>query len=116
MISVEETLYETDVKFLSCKRLRNDLEAYSYELRGKLEEEGSFVPYCEPEIRTKFLIDITETIEWLYEAGESAPLTEYEERLGRFREVGEAIRRRCRFYETLPEQKAELERVEEDPD
>jgi len=41
-ISVENALYASDLQFLACKRARNDLEAYAYELRANLEPEGKF--------------------------------------------------------------------------
>ena len=33
------------------KKMRNDLEAYCYEMRGQLDEYGSFVPFCDPAVR-----------------------------------------------------------------
>lgn len=80
-------------------------------MRGQLDEYGSFVPYCEPAVRTQFLADITETVDWLYAAGETAPLADYETRLAKFREIGEAVRRRHRFYEALPETEAEYNKM-----
>lgn len=80
-------------------------------MRNNLEEYGNFVNFCDPAVRTQFLADITETVDWLYAAGESAPLVDYETRIAKFREIGEAIRTRYRFYEALPDTSAEYEKV-----
>lgn len=82
--------------------MRNDLEAYSYEMRNNLEDYGNFVNYIDPAVRTPFLAEISEVIEWLYADGENAPLNDYEVRLEKFRKIGEAVRTRYRFYEAWP--------------
>jgi len=102
---IEKNLYKDDLRFLSWKKCRNDLEAYSYEMRNNLEDYGSYVKFCEPTIRTQFLAEIGTTIEWLYDAGENAPLCDYETKMAKFREIGEAIIKRYRFYEALPDTK-----------
>jgi len=61
-------------------------------MRNNLEESGSLVNFCEPTIRTQMLSNITETVEWLYAAGETAPLVDYEVRLAMFKEIGEAAK------------------------
>lgn len=66
------------MKFFRWKQLRNDLEAYSYEMRGALEEGGNFYAFCEPGIRDQFQENITKKIDWLYGDGENAPLNDYE--------------------------------------
>jgi hypothetical protein len=76
-------------------------------MRGQLDNEGSFVPYCDPAVLPTFLADINETVAWLYEAaGEQASLDEYEQRMYRFKDVGEKIRTKVRFHEALPQTKA----------
>lgn len=75
-----------------------------------MDEYGSFVPYCDPAIRGQFQADINECVTWLYEAGENAPLCDYESRVAKFREIGEAIRRRYRYYEALPDTKLAYEK------
>jgi len=91
--------------------MRNDLEAYSYEMRNNLDDYGSFVNYCDPAIRTTFLGEISETIEWLYADGENAPLNDYEVRIDKFRKIGEAIRNRYRFHEAFPSTVQEYDKL-----
>lgn len=108
MRTIEESLYKEDQRFFKWKKYRNDLEAYAYDMRNNLEDYGSFVNYCEPAARTKFLADITAVVEWIYGEGENASFQEYETRLKNFREQGEAIRKRCRFHQAYPDTTAAL--------
>jgi len=52
LYEIEQKLYLEDNRFLSWKKCRNDLEAYSYDMRNQLDEYGSFVKYCEPSVKT----------------------------------------------------------------
>ena len=105
MRAFEETLYAEDRRFLDWKKYRNDLEAYSYEMRDNLGEYGSFEKYVDPSTKAMFLEEINTTVEWLYGEGEKASLKEYQERLMRFKRTGEPIKSRAKFYSTLPELK-----------
>jgi hypothetical protein len=73
-------------------------------MRGQLDtESGNFVPYCDPAVLPTFLAEINETVAWLYDgAGEQASLEEYEQKMYKLKDVGEKIKARCRFHETLP--------------
>jgi hypothetical protein len=71
---VEESLYMEDRKFLDWKQYRNELEAYSYEMRGNMEPNGSYEKYVDPGTKATFMAEIAETVEWLYAAGEQASL------------------------------------------
>jgi len=111
LADIEKNLYTEDMRFLKWKKCRNDLEAYSYEMRNNLEDYGNFVKFCDPAIRPTFLADITATVEWLYDAGENAPLVDYETRLAKFHGIGEAIRRRYRFHEALLDTKSAYDKM-----
>ena len=54
--------------------MRNDLEAYSYEMRNNLDSYGSFEKYLEAEAKAKFIADINVVVDWIYGDGENAPL------------------------------------------
>lgn len=88
---LEVKLYSEDTRFLSWKRCRNDLEAYAYEMRQNLDDYGTYVNFCDPAERPQILADITETVDWLYAAGENAPLVDYETRIAKFKGIGEPI-------------------------
>jgi len=42
-----------------------------------LEDGGPWVEYCEGSIRSSLLQDVSKTVDWLYDDGEDAPLSEY---------------------------------------
>ena len=44
---------------------------------------------------------IAEVIDWIYAAGETAKIDEYEKRIKDFRDVGEPIRKRYIFFSTV---------------
>lgn len=54
-------------------------------------------------MRVSFLAQINETVDWMYGAGENAPLEEIQRRLKTFRALGEPIKKRYIFYSTVGE-------------
>lgn len=71
------TFYASDRKFLDWKRVRNELESYAYEMKAKLDEYGNLKPFMEPTKRDEILKKIAGDVEWIYDAGEVAPIEEY---------------------------------------
>ena len=67
------------------------------------------MPYCDPAVLPQFLAEINETVAWVYGAGEQASLAEYEQRMNKFKDIGEKIRKRYRFHEALPHTRATYE-------
>ena len=59
------------------KKLRNSLEAYSYEMRNNLESYGSWEKYLDEDTRKKFIEEINKVVEWIYGEGETAPKEEF---------------------------------------
>lgn len=92
-----------DRQFLDIKEARNDLEAYSYEFRNNLSEGANFEKHCAKEVRDPFLAQLNETVDWLYGAGENAPLEELQKRLSAFRAIGDPIKRRYVFHSMIEE-------------
>lgn len=90
-----------DFAILDLKQARNDLEAYSYEMRNNLDSYGSFEKYLDEETRKTFLAEISVVIEWLYGEGENANLEEYSTRYNKFREIGEPVKKRHAYYSDL---------------
>lgn len=58
----------------------------------------------EPAKRDELLAKIAICVEWIYDAGETAPYAEYENQLRDYQTVGQPCLWRFRFYETLPDQ------------
>ena len=52
--------------------MKNDLEAYSYDMKNKVQAYGELEKYIDHGIRDKFVAEIEEVVEWLYGDGESA--------------------------------------------
>jgi len=103
MKDLEVSLYAEDRKFLDWNLAKNKLEAYSYDLRGNLEQYGSWEHYLEAGPKADIMAKITEYVDWLYGAGENAPLEDFQTRIATLEEVGEKIKERYLFYQTLPE-------------
>jgi len=59
------------------KALRNDLEAYSYEMRNNLDSYGTLEKYLDDETRGTFIAEINQVVDWIYGDGETAPKEEY---------------------------------------
>jgi hypothetical protein len=98
---LEDQLFIEDRKFLDLKEIRNTLEAYAYEFKNNLQEYGNFVKHADENTRTSFLQMIGELVDWIYAAGETAKLEEFEKRLKECRAIGEPIKKRYIFYSTV---------------
>ena len=81
--------------------MRNDLEAYSYEMRNNLDSYGSFEKYLEAEAKAKFIADINVVVDWIYGDGETAPKNEYKDKLAAFKKIGEPVKARHFYYGEL---------------
>merc|ERR1712166_1243372 len=77
----ELAFYKKDCEFLDWKRIRNELEGYAYEMKAKLDEYGNLRAYMDPVKRDELLAKIAVCVEWIYDAGETAPYAEYETQL-----------------------------------
>ena len=53
-------------------------------------------------MKEKFVGEINQVVEWLYDAGESATVEEYRTKLAVFKEVGEPLKARAFYYGELP--------------
>lgn len=69
----EQKLVDGDDDILTMKALRNDLEAYSYEMRSNLESYGTLEKYLDDATKKTFIAEINEVVEWIYGDGEVAP-------------------------------------------
>lgn len=55
---IEDKLRDDDCAILEKKALKNDLEAYSYDMRNNLDSYGTLEKYLEDAKRTEFLSEI----------------------------------------------------------
>lgn len=98
---LETQLNYDDNVILDIKQAKNNLEAYSYEMRNNLDSYGSFEKYLEASIRSQFLADISVVVDWIYGEGENSTREEYQKRLDKFKEIGEPVKRRHFYYTEL---------------
>ncbi len=73
-----------DEDLLERKYLRNNLEAYSYEMRNNLDSYGTFEKYLDEETKKTFIAEINVVVEWIYADGENASKVEYKTKLDKF--------------------------------
>lgn len=52
---IEQEFVDGDISILEAKALKNTLEAYSYDMRTKIDQGGDLEKYIEPEIKNRFL-------------------------------------------------------------
>lgn len=98
---VENGLTGGDVNILEVKELRNNLEAYSYDMRNNLDSYGTFEKYLDDETKKPFLAEINEVVEWIYGDGETAPKEEYIKKLAKFKAIGDPVKARHFYYSEL---------------
>ena len=58
----ENAFKESDDKYLTFKRTRNDLESYSYLLQRMLSDDGAWVPFIEEAVRAQILPEVAKAI------------------------------------------------------
>lgn len=97
----EMKLTEKDYNILEMKRLRNSLEAYSYEMRNNLDSYGSWEKYLDEQTKKTFLEEINQVVEWIYGEGEQAPKDQYQTRLDKFMKIGEPVKQRHFYYSEI---------------
>ena len=100
---LEVELNDLDRTFLDLKEARNDLEAYCYEMRNNLGEYGNYEKHAEASVKSALIAQINDAVEWLYGAGEQAPLAEYQAKFSAFKKIGDPIKKRFVYYSTIEE-------------
>lgn len=55
---IEDKLRDEDFDILEKKRLKNDLEAYSYDMRNNLDSYGTLEKYLEESKKSAFMAEI----------------------------------------------------------
>eukprot|EP00758_Cryptobia_borreli_P006373 Tbor_TRINITY_DN5137_c1_g1::TRINITY_DN5137_c1_g1_i1::g.25579::m.25579/K09489/HSPA4; heat shock 70kDa protein 4 len=98
----EEKMHSIDVKILMIKEIKNNLEAYIFENRPRLDKNGMLGEYVTDEERTAFLKDANETEEWMYNECSEGPYEEYEKRLNSLKAIGDPAMARYRIRDDMP--------------
>ena len=98
---LEIDLMTDDRKFLDLKEAKNSLETYCYEFRNNLAEGANYDQHIDPAVRAKFLADINVAVDWLYGAGETAPVEEFLKTYNGFKVIGDPIKKRYVYYSSV---------------
>jgi len=97
----ELTMIEKDREIRETEELRNSLEGYVLEMRGRLE--GSLGQYMKDNAREKFIKELNDMEEWLYEDGYDAEKSAFEDRLKSLKLSGDPVDRRSNEAKRRPE-------------
>jgi len=82
--------------------VRNSLEEYIYDMRGRISNEDDLAPYIVDADRENISKQLEDLEIWLYEDGEDCIKNIYTEKLDMLKCVGEPIKRRKVEYTTFP--------------
>nr|KAJ0216236.1 hypothetical protein LSAT_V11C300115720 [Lactuca sativa] len=82
---------------------KNDLEAYIYATREKLDYLDELQTVSSSEQRQSFIEKLDEVQDWLYMDGEDASATQFEERLDQLKDIGDPIFFRYKELTARPE-------------
>lgn len=82
--------------------VRNSLEEYIYDMRGRISNEDDLAPYIVDADRENISKQLEDLEIWLYEDGEDCIKNIYTEKLDTLKCVGEPIKRRKVEYTTFP--------------
>ena len=93
--------FAEDQKILDFKAIKNELEGYTYDMKNNIDSYGAYEKYVEPVMRTQFLNQLNQTIEWIYGEGQTAPTELYKSKLETFKKFGVPIKNRYRFHSEI---------------
>lgn len=97
---LENSMAASDKLIFDTEDRKNALEEYVYEMRGKLE--GDLADYVLPDVKDKFMSELSAMEDWLYGDGEDETKSAYVQRLDGLKKVGDVIVRRFREAEERP--------------
>ncbi|XP_050443207.1 heat shock 70 kDa protein 4 [Adelges cooleyi] len=101
-IEQEGKMVATDRQEKERVDVRNCLEEYIYDMRGRISSEEDLASYILDSDREKISKQLEELETWLYEDGEECSKAIYTEKLDLLKSVGEPIKRRKVEYTTFP--------------
>lgn len=97
---IESAMSSQDKAEAARLNAKNAVEEYIYEIRGKISDE--LEDFILEDDRNKFVLELEDAENWLYEDGEEADKPVYQEKLTYLRSKGEAVRRRRIEFEERP--------------
>merc|ERR1712113_243900 len=100
-VKEEIKMMKLDNEVRETNELRNSLEGYVLEMRGKLE--GSLGPYMQDDARQSFIKELNAMEDWLYDDGYDAEKIAFEERLKNLKLTGDPVARRSTEAKRRPE-------------
>ena len=101
-LEVEGKMMEQDRQILKQKELSSNLEAYSYEMRGNIEQNGTLEKYIDPSIKDSFIASLNSVVDWIYEGeGKHASAPELEQKLRDLKSIGDPIKNRQYYFSEL---------------
>lgn len=80
---------------------KNQLEAYIYDMRNKINE--AYANFAHPNTKTTFLAELQKAENWLYAEGAKTTKDAYQQKIDELRFFGNPIEKRFKEYESLPE-------------
>ncbi|KAG0258621.1 adenyl-nucleotide exchange factor sse1 [Mortierella polycephala] len=111
--SIIAELKEKEMEFIASDKLvvdtemaKNSLEEYIYDTRSKIS--GAYKDYVNPADKEKFVQDLNDAENWLYEEGDETTKSVYVAKLGELQVVGSPIIQRYRESEIRPTAAREL--------
>ena len=98
---LENQMFQKDMDILQLKAIKNDLEAYCYRMKDICGSYGSHEKYIDPATKDQFLSETSQCVDWIYGEGENASYQEYENRLNKYKQVGEPVLGRQWYYSEI---------------
>lgn len=112
LIQIEQRWFKEDNMILELKAIKNSLEAYSYNMRGELDQYGSLRQFIDPTILDSFLAEINQAVDWLYGEGANASKDVYVKKFESLRKVGDPVKMRKIFFEQAQEVINEFQKLQ----
>lgn len=101
-INAEQAWFQEDENILEFKAVKNELEAFLYEMRNNIGDYGPLERYIDPKIKSDYLQKINQAVEWIYGEGQSASKELYRQKLEEFKKVGVPVKQRASLHQDLP--------------
>lgn len=98
--AIESAMAKQDLNEQERLTAKNSVEEYIYEIRGKISDE--LEEFIVEDERNKFVLELEDAENWLYEEGEEADKPTYMEKLKQLKSKGEVVRRRKIEFEERP--------------
>ncbi len=104
---------KNDNIILELKAMKNNLEAYSYNMRTDLDAQGGVLrDYVDPAIIEAYLVEINQIVDWLYEdEGKNAAKDVYLAKYNSLRKIGDPAKLRKKYFEEVGPQFVQFEKL-----